>query len=98
MKKTIYTKEYKIFQKLLKQARKESKLTQVEVSLKLEQPQSYISKIEAGDRRIDVIEFWRLAKIYKKPVEYFFNFDDEVSGKTQKKTYSLKAASAGRKK
>ncbi|MCC6275207.1 MAG: helix-turn-helix transcriptional regulator [Leptospiraceae bacterium] len=98
MKKTIYTKEYKLFQKLLKRARKDSNLTQIEVCEKLEQPQSYISKIEAGDRRIDVIEFWRLSKIYKKPIEYFFNFEEEVLEKAKKKSYSLKVAFSGRKK
>ncbi|MCE9501498.1 MAG: helix-turn-helix transcriptional regulator [Leptospira sp.] len=98
MRKTIYTKEFKIFQEHLKRARKDSKLTQVEVSEKLDQPQSYVSKIESGDRRIDVIEFWRLAKIYRKPAEYFFRFDDELAEKRQIKSGVLKAASKNRKK
>ena len=68
---TIYTKEYKdITQKLLK-ARKESGLRQVEVAKKLGKPQSYVSKIEKGERRMDIIELKILAKIYNKKITYF---------------------------
>jgi len=67
----IYTKENKeIIQKLLK-ARKESGLKQVEVAKKLGKPQSYISKIEKGERRMDVIELKMLARIYNKKITYF---------------------------
>ncbi|TGK12241.1 XRE family transcriptional regulator [Leptospira fletcheri] len=93
MAKTIYTEEYRAFQKLLKKARKEAGFTQVEVAEALGEPQSYVSKIEAGDRRIDVIEFWALAKIYRKPLDFFFRFDD--SERSRKK--SLKAAAPKRR-
>ncbi|MCR1794154.1 helix-turn-helix domain-containing protein [Leptospira sp. WS58.C1] len=96
MAKTIYTEEYKIFQKLLKKAREEAGLTQVDVADALKTPQSFISKVEAGDRRIDVIEFWNLAKLYKKPVDFFFKFDDKSEIKSKKK--SLKAASSTKRK
>ena len=71
MAKSIYTNEYKNVIKKLKQARTETGLTQVDISLKLKKPQSYISKIERGERRIDVAELSVLAKIYKKPLNYF---------------------------
>ncbi|EIE02379.1 helix-turn-helix domain-containing protein [Leptospira licerasiae] len=96
MAKTIYTEEYKIFQKLLKKAREDAGLTQVDVADALKTPQSFISKVEAGDRRIDVIEFWNLAKLYKKPVEFFFKFEDKAEHKSKKK--SLKAASSTKRK
>ncbi|GBF39112.1 helix-turn-helix domain-containing protein [Leptospira johnsonii] len=96
MAKTIYTEEYKIFQKLLKKAREEAGLTQVDVAEALKAPQSFISKVEAGDRRIDVIEFWNLATLYKKPVDFFFKFDDKSEHKSKKK--SLKAASSRKRK
>jgi transcriptional regulator with XRE-family HTH domain len=48
-----------------------SKLTQKEVADKLAKPQSYISKIESGERRLDVVELKRFIKIYKKPSNYF---------------------------
>lgn len=68
---TIYTKEYKdMMQKLLK-ARKESGLKQIEVAKKLGKPQSYVSKIEKGERRMDIVELKMLAKIYNKKITYF---------------------------
>ena len=73
MKNSIYTKEYQRFLKRLKLARKESKLTQLEVAMKLKQHQSYISKCESGERRVDVVELVKFARIYKKPLEYFVN-------------------------
>ncbi|MDD4106918.1 MAG: helix-turn-helix transcriptional regulator [Candidatus Shapirobacteria bacterium] len=71
MAKSIYTNEYQKVLKKLKEARTESGFTQVEISQKLKKPQSYISKIERGERRIDVAELSILAKIYKKLLDYF---------------------------
>jgi len=71
MAKSIHTIEYQQVLKKLKEARNESGFTQVEISQKLKKPQSYISKIERGERRIDVAELSILAKIYKKSLDYF---------------------------
>lgn len=71
MVKSLRTKEYSSFVKNLKMAREESCFTQVEVSKKLKRPQSYISKCEAGEQRIDVVELKQFAKLYKKPIDYF---------------------------
>jgi transcriptional regulator with XRE-family HTH domain len=71
MTTSIYTNEYKIVLKRLREARDEVNLMQVDVAKKLNKPQSYVSKIERGDRRIDVAELSILAKIYKKPLDYF---------------------------
>ncbi|MFB5649287.1 helix-turn-helix domain-containing protein [Leptospira wolffii] len=95
MAKSIFTEEYKAFQKLLRKAREESGLTQTDVANALKAPQSFISKVEAGDRRIDVIEFWNLAKLYRKPVEFFFRFEEKETSKSKSKT--LKVASSKKK-
>lgn len=71
MTKSIYTKEYKIIIQKLKKARQSASLKQKEVAKKLGKPQSYISKIESGERRIDIVELKQLAKIYKKDISYF---------------------------
>lgn len=71
MAKSIYTAEYQKVLKKLKEARNKSSFTQVEISQKLKKPQSYISKIERGERRIDIAELSILAKIYKKSLDYF---------------------------
>jgi transcriptional regulator with XRE-family HTH domain len=55
----------------LRQARQEAKLTQVQASKLLKKPQSYLSKIERGERKVDAVELAEFAKIYKKPVDFF---------------------------
>jgi transcriptional regulator with XRE-family HTH domain len=56
MEKSIYTEEYQHFLKLLRLARREAKLTQEDMADRLRQTQSFISKCERGERRLDVIE------------------------------------------
>lgn len=63
--KSIYADDYKKTIEKLKQARLEAGLTQEEASKHLKKPQSYISKVENSQRRIDVAELKELAKLYK---------------------------------
>lgn len=65
---SINSQEYKKMIKRLKQARIQAGLTQAQVSKSLNKPQSFVSKIESGERRIDPIELSTLAKLYKERV------------------------------
>jgi len=71
MDKTIQTKEYARFIEKLRKARLEAGLKQIEVAKKLKRPQSYISRVESGEYRLDILEVKRFAKIYGKSVDYF---------------------------
>lgn len=71
MRKTIYSKEYKQIVDKLKKAREESGLTQKQVAERLKRPQSYISKTEAGEQRLDVVELKLFAGLYSKDINYF---------------------------
>ena len=55
----------------MRKARLEAGLTQVQVAKKLGHHQSYVSKIESGERRVDVVELNKFAKLYGKSVDYF---------------------------
>lgn len=55
--KSIFSDRYIKMLRLLITARKQKPLTQVELAQKLKKPQSFVSKYELGERRIDVIEF-----------------------------------------
>ena len=71
MAKTIYSKEHRSLVERLKKARRERDLDQNAVARLLGVTQSYISKIESGQRRIDIVQLKRLAKVYKKKIDYF---------------------------
>jgi transcriptional regulator with XRE-family HTH domain len=59
-----------IVQRLI-EARRESGLTQREVSAQIDRAHSFLSKCETGERRVDVLELLQLAKLYKKSLRYF---------------------------
>jgi transcriptional regulator with XRE-family HTH domain len=56
MEKTIYTREYGVVLRLLKEARLNAGITQVELARRLGLTQSFLSKIERGERRLDIVE------------------------------------------
>ena len=55
--KTIYQERYQQLILLLVAARHEKGLTQAQLAQSFGKPQSYIAKIEAKDRKLDVMEF-----------------------------------------
>lgn len=57
MRKTIYREETGVFLELLREARDSAGLTQAAVAALLDFPQSTMSHVERGGRRLDVIEF-----------------------------------------
>ncbi|MFA5145061.1 MAG: helix-turn-helix transcriptional regulator [Candidatus Omnitrophota bacterium] len=71
MDKTIFTKSHKDLVGKLIKARKAAKLRQVDAAKKLGRTQSYISKLEAGQRRIDTVQLKEFAAIYKKKLQDF---------------------------
>ena len=59
--KSTFTKRYEWFCEVLVNARRSKGLTQVQVAAALGTPQSYVSKYESGERRLDVVEFIAVA-------------------------------------
>lgn len=55
--KSIHHPAYKALQQQLAVARNAAGLTQEMLAVKLARPQSFVSKVEAGDRRLDVVEY-----------------------------------------
>lgn len=68
---SVHTDQYRIFLGRLRAAREAAGLTQQEVAEALGRPQSYVSKCESGERRVDVIELAEFAKLYKKAISFF---------------------------
>ena len=66
-----HSRAYEVFRKRLRQARIQAGFTQVEVGERLGISQGMVSKCESGERRVDVIELARFAKLYGKKLGYF---------------------------
>ncbi|OLR89538.1 helix-turn-helix domain-containing protein [Actinokineospora bangkokensis] len=62
MDKSIYSAEYQQLCQLLRRLRLEAGLTQVQVAERLGEPQSFVSKYESGERRLDVVELRYVAE------------------------------------
>ena len=71
MGRSVHSDDCKNIIKRLKKARIEACFSQQDVADKLGKPQSYISKIESGERRLDVAEIKKFATVYKKDVSFF---------------------------
>ena len=71
MPRVLYQDDHKKIVECLKKARIDAGLGQIEVAEKLGRTQSYISKIESGQRRFDVLQLKEFAKLYKKSLDFF---------------------------
>ncbi|SCW61128.1 Helix-turn-helix [Rhizobium mongolense subsp. loessense] len=63
MAKTLGTERHRALIALLIEKREASGLTQTELADKLGEYQSFVARLESGQRRVDVIEFLELSRI-----------------------------------
>jgi hypothetical protein len=69
---------YERFRELVADERKVAKLTQHDLAAKLKKPQSFVSKYEGGERRLDVVEFGEVAKALGiDPIRFLRTFYSE---------------------
>lgn len=81
VKKTLNKKEYKILLEQLYRLRLGSGLRQSDLADKLQVPQSFISKIESGERRIDLIELREICIALGSNLKEFINEFENVLSK-----------------
>lgn len=58
---SIYSSEYQLVIKNLREIRIKKGITQERLAQALKRPQSFVAKVESGERRLDVIEFAYIA-------------------------------------
>jgi transcriptional regulator with XRE-family HTH domain len=63
MEKSIYSREYQVMLRLLREARSDAGLTQLDLAKRLRLTQSLVSKIERGDRRLDLAELRSFCRV-----------------------------------
>ncbi|GHF60986.1 hypothetical protein GCM10017566_37970 [Amycolatopsis bartoniae] len=78
VEKSIYSAEYQQVCELLRQLRHEAGLTQVQVAEALGVPQSFVSKYESGQRRLDVVELRHVVDVLNTTL---INFMESLEGR-----------------
>ena len=71
MSNSRYTQADDVFRELLKELRLAKKLTQADVAAGLGLPQSYVSKYESGERRLDFVETVLVCEALGMSIEEF---------------------------
>jgi transcriptional regulator with XRE-family HTH domain len=64
MPKPVFSKPYKVFLQHFRDVRRGAGLTQEEVARRTKYTQSFISKCERGERRIDIIELMQFCRAF----------------------------------
>ena len=63
LRKTLRSRGHRTLIQVLVAARKQAGLTQRDLASRLKRPRVFVGRLEAGERRIDVIEFIEIAKV-----------------------------------
>ena len=71
MRKSIYTEQHKALTTLLRDLRIEAGLTQTELATRIGRDQTFVSKYESGERRLDILELREICQAVGKGLEAF---------------------------
>ena len=93
MPKTIFSAEQQRFLHLLRGARIRAGVTQVELARKLKVHQSFVSKIELGERRVDLVELGRICDVLGLSLTAFVESYENAIPKQQTKVSTPRTGS-----
>jgi transcriptional regulator with XRE-family HTH domain len=71
MSSSLHSPRYQVFRQLLVDARESAGMTQVQIAGILQKPQSFVSKFETGERRLDFTEFMEIAEALGVDIDDF---------------------------
>ena len=82
MAKSIYRDEYAAFLRVLRECRVAAGLTQAQCSAALSRPQSFMSDVERGARRLDVVQLRDLCEVLRTDlVTFVTKLEQEIGPK-----------------
>lgn len=64
MQKSTFTSDYRVFLQTLKDCREKAGLSQMKLAEKLGQSQSFVSKCERGETRIDIVQLRMFCRVF----------------------------------
>ena len=71
MSNRLWDKKHKTFREAIKEIRNDRNLKQEELAKKLKKPQSFVSKYETGERKLDFVELSEICKVCDVSIEEF---------------------------
>lgn len=77
MRKSIHTDGQQLLQSLLRERRLQLGLRQKDIAQRLNEPQSFVSKYESGERRLDFLELYEICSVMDLSVEGFARLFEE---------------------
>lgn len=80
MEKSVFTQEYLVFLAELRKARQDAGLRQDEVAEQLGETQSWVSKCERGERRLDLVELRAFCRVFGIQLADFVQRVDDAMG------------------
>jgi transcriptional regulator with XRE-family HTH domain len=84
-RKTIHDHAYQVLVECLRSARREANITQIELANQLGIDQSYVSKYERSERRLDIIEVRAICQVLKVDLrEFVATFEKRLKRRGQK--------------
>lgn len=99
MDKSIHTDEYAVLVELLKESREAAELTQEELATKLKQSQSFVSKMETGDRRLDLVQLRTVcAALGVTLADFVSQFEGRLAARRSPPSGGEKRQATGRKR
>ena len=81
MEKSIHSARYAVFLKVLREGREHAGLTQVQLARRIGETQTFVSKCERGERRVDVIELRSFCRAFGLTLKQFVTALERAIGK-----------------
>ena len=81
MEKSVFSREYDLMRKMLRQTREQAEITQIELAERLGETQSFVSKCERGERRLDLVQLRAFCKVLGVSLPTFVGEFDRRLGK-----------------
>jgi|HubBroStandDraft_4_1064222.scaffolds.fasta_scaffold951538_1 transcriptional regulator with XRE-family HTH domain len=85
MEKSIHSTQYAAFLKVLRHTRRRAGLTQIQLAKKIDETQTFVSKCERGERRIDVVELRTFCQAFGVPLRQFVTLFEKAIGPSPSK-------------
>lgn len=85
MEKSIHSARYAVFLKMLKRARQDAGMTQTDLAREVGETQTFVSKCERGERRIDVVELQTFCRAFNVSLVKFVAALERATHRSQSK-------------